>query len=105
MAEEVMVTRHMLTTIDNPWDPWDSFDEWYAWDARAGYHSPSLLARVAPTSHELSDADNDLAMEQGIEEIVRENVSGVHTRVPRKVVPESGIQDPVLDHISASSEA
>lgn len=88
---------HMLTTIDNPWNPWDNFDDWYAWDERAGYHSTALLARVAYTSPELSDADEDMAMEVAIEEIVRENVSGIHSRVARDIPLDDGLVDPALE--------
>jgi len=71
----------MLTTYDNPYDPFTEFDEWYAWDANAGYHTPGLLARVAQTSDELSEVDQHLALEHAIDEIVRENVFGMHRKV------------------------
>lgn len=76
-----MPTRHMLTTIDNPWNPWTHFNEWNSWDQQAGYHTLALQARVVRTSPALSPADEDLAIELGIEEIIRENVSGMHKRV------------------------
>lgn len=73
----------MLTTIDNPFNPFTQWDEWYAWDNRNGYHTPSLLGRVVVSSHELSDADQDSAIEDAIDEIVSLNVSGVHRKVTR----------------------
>lgn len=72
---------HMLTTVDNPYDPSTQFDEWYAFDMAAGYNTTSLLARIVKTSDELSDADQDAAIEDAIDEIVKENVSGVHRKV------------------------
>lgn len=72
---------YMLTTFDNPFDPFTQWDEWYAWDMNAGYHTPGLLARIAKTSDELSEADQHLAIQQAIDEIVRENVLGVHKKV------------------------
>lgn len=72
---------HMLTTIDNPWSPVTHWDEWFAWDAAAGYHTPSLLARVAITSDELSEPDQDVALELAIDEIVKENVLGLYKKV------------------------
>jgi hypothetical protein len=71
----------MLTTVDNPYDPFTQYEEWYAFDLRAGYHSTELLARIVITSDELSDADQSLAIELAIDEIVRENVSGMHKKV------------------------
>jgi len=73
--------EHMLTTMDNPFDPWTQWDEWFAWDLNAGYNTPGLLARVARTSTNLSEADQSFAIQQAIDEIVRENVSGVHRKV------------------------
>ena len=80
-----MATESMLTTLDNPFDPFTQFDEWYAWDERAGYHTTSFLARIVKTSDNISDADQDLAIEQGIDEIIRENVLGIYTRATRQV--------------------
>ena len=76
-----MPKRHMLTTIDNPFNPWTHFNEWNTWDQQAGYYTLAFQARVARTSPALSDADQDLAIELAIEEIIRENVSGMHKRV------------------------
>jgi hypothetical protein len=75
--------EYMLTTFDNPFDPFTQWDEWYAWDMNAGYHTPGLLARIAKTSDELSEADQHLAIQQAIDEIVRENVLGVHKKVKK----------------------
>lgn len=76
-----MANFAMLTTVDNPFDPFTQYDEWFAWDASAGYHTPSFLARVARSSDELSDADQRVAVNDAIDEIVRENVNGVYRKV------------------------
>lgn len=81
---------YMLTTSDNPYSPVTDYDEWYAWDMQR-YNSNALLARVVRTSSELSDADRLLDIQRGIEEIVEENLSGVHIRVP------SGTLESVLE--------
>lgn len=77
------MAKHMLTTVDNPFDPFAQFDEWLVYDSQAGYETPSFLARIARTSNELSSADEDLAVEQAIDEIVRENVLGIYRKVSR----------------------
>ncbi len=74
---------YMLTTVDNPWDPYTRFDEWYAFDTRAGYHTLGLLDRILITSNELSEADQAQAMNDAIDEIVKENVLGVFRKVSR----------------------
>lgn len=71
----------MLTTLDNPWNPVTHYDEWFAYDAALGYHTPSYLARVVVTSYELSEAQQELAIEQAIDEILRENINGLYRRV------------------------
>ncbi len=71
---------YMITTTDNPFSPVTQYDEWLTWDM-ARYNSNSLLARVVRTSLELSDTDQQLAIQEAIDEIVTENVSGVHTKV------------------------
>lgn len=76
-----MSTLHMLTTVDNPHNPWTNFDEWYAFDEAAGYHTTGLLARITITSDQLSEADQSVAIEAAIDEIVRFNVSGVHRKI------------------------
>ena len=76
-----MAQKHMLTTMDNPYNPFTHFDEWYAFDEGAGYHSSGLLARFARTSEELSDADRALAIETAIEEIISENIPGNYRKV------------------------
>lgn len=74
------LVEHMLTTIDNPFNPFTQYDEWNVWDQNAGYCTTSFLARIVKTSDELSDADQQLAIEQAIDEIVKENVSGMYIK-------------------------
>lgn len=78
----------MLTTVDNPFSPFTQYNEWCQWDESAGYNSNALLARVVRMSDELSESDQDLAIKQGIEEIVSVNASGVH-----RMVSSSSVSD------------
>lgn len=71
----------MLTTIDNPFDPFTHFDEWKAFDEAKGYSSCAYLARIVKSSDELSEADEALAIEQAIDEIVRLNLLGIYRKV------------------------
>lgn len=72
---------HMLTTVDNPYSPFTQFDQWLAFDTEKGYNTSGLLARIVVTSDELSEADQSVAIELAISEIVQENVSGMHRMV------------------------
>ena len=82
----------MLTTVDNPFDPFTQYDEWYAWDMNAGYNTTMLLGRVVITSDDLSEADNDAAIQSAIDEIVQQNVTGKHKKVsdPNSVPTDDG---------------
>lgn len=77
--------QSMLTTIDNPFDPFTQFDEWFAFDESKGYHSCSYLARIAKTSDELSEADEERAIELAIDEIVKLNILGIYKKVTKEV--------------------
>lgn len=83
------MSESMLTTVDNPYDPFTQFDEWYRFDTQSGYHTSALLARIVRTSDELSDADQSVAIELAIDEIVRENVSGMHRKVTASDAPSN----------------
>ena len=85
MSEPRIVTESMLTTFDNPFDPFTEFKPWLWFDIAKGYRSLSLLGRVAVTSSDLSEYDQLLANEIAIDEIIRENVSGMHRKVSRQI--------------------
>ena len=79
------MTESMITTIDNPYDPFTQFDDWLDYDAFMGYHTPEYLARVCFFSEELSQADQDLAIDTAIDEIVNLNVLGLYKKVTREI--------------------
>ena len=73
--------NHMLTTDDNPYNPHLQYREWYAWDVEAGYNTASFLARIVVASDSMSEADEDLAIETAIQEIVEHNVLGIYRKI------------------------
>ena len=80
----------MLTTTDNPFDPFTQFEEWYVYDTQKGYNTCSYLARIAKTSEELSDSENDSILNQAMQEIVDMNLTGnyiIVTRENEKTIP------------------
>lgn len=72
-----------LTTLDNPFNPFEQFDQWYAFDTQKGYNTCNYLARIARSSDELSDADEDRIVEEAIDEIVELNVLGIYKKVKK----------------------
>ena len=79
-----MIVESMLTTTDNPHNPFDDYPAWFSFDARRGYHTASFLARLVVTSENISDADQRLAIEQAIDEIVAENITGLYKKVTKE---------------------
>ncbi len=73
----------MLTTVDNPYDPFTHYDEWYVWDTSNGYYTNAFLARILFNSKELSDLDQAIIIEETIDEIVEENITGMYRKVTR----------------------
>ena len=78
-----------LTTVDNPFDPFEQYESWLAFDQGKGYHSNAFLARIARTSDQLSDAENDLEIENAIDEIIKYDYSNVYKKVKRDIPDQS----------------
>lgn len=79
--------EYMLSTSDNPFNPFTEWEQWFAFDARLGYHTPSYLARVVRSSSELSESDQLVAINDGIDEIIQFNLTGNYIKVKN---PASG---------------
>jgi hypothetical protein len=86
VTDSTDITEYMLTTVDNPFDPFTRFDEWNQYDIAMGYHTASFLDRIAKSSDEMSEADQVLAIQNAIDEIIQENVSGMWRKVSRSSV-------------------
>jgi len=71
----------MLSTLDNPYSPFTQFSEWYEFDTAHNYNSLNYLARIVKDSHELSEVDQLLALEMGIDEIIELNILGIYVKV------------------------
>ena len=81
-------TEYMLTTVDNPFDPFTRFDEWYSYDVGKGYNTAEFLARVARISNDLSEPDQALLIQNAIDEIIEENVSGMWIKVSKESIKD-----------------
>ena len=74
----------LLTTVDNPFNPFLQWEQWLSFDTMKGYNTCGYLARIAIVSHDLSELDEEQAIEMAMDEIVKENVYGVHKKVSLK---------------------
>ena len=71
----------MLTTFDNPYNPFTQFLEWFQFDFVSGYHTGGLLARVAQYSSDLSESDQLMIINEGIDTILDNDVLGIYCRI------------------------
>lgn len=72
-----------LTTIDNPFDPFEQFRSWFLFDVEKGYNSCGYLGRIARTSEQLSDEENDREVERAIDEIIKYDFTNTYRKVKR----------------------
>lgn len=73
----------MLTTLDNPFNPFTQYEQWLSFDVSMGYNTCAYLDRIAKTSDELSDADEQMAINDAIDEIVSFNLTGNYIKVTK----------------------
>ena len=73
----------MLSTIDNPYDPFDNFSSWYMFDVESGYNSCAYLARIAKTSEQFTDTENDEEIERAIDEIIQYDFRNIYVKVKK----------------------
>lgn len=75
------MAKYMLTTIDNPFDPFNQFDSWIQFDLDKGYNSCAYLDRIARTSDQLSDSENEDEIERAIDEIIKYDFMNIYLKV------------------------
>ena len=79
-----MQSRCMLTTFDNPYDPFEQFTSWFLFDVEKGYNSCAYLGRIARTSDQLSEEENELEIERAIDEIIKYDFRNIYKKVTRQ---------------------
>ena len=78
-----MNDSYALTTFDNPYNPFEQFDEWFLYDVEKGYNTCSYLARIARTSDEFTDEENNQEILRAIDEIVRYDFLNIYKKVKK----------------------
>lgn len=74
---------YALTTFDNPFDPFEQFSDWFRFDVDQGYYSCAYLARIAKTSDQFSDEENNQEIERAIDEIIKNDFRNIYKKVKR----------------------
>lgn len=70
-----------LTTKDNPYNPFTDFTNWFMFDIQKGYNSCGYLARVSNTTDDMSEEEEDEAVENGINEIIKNDFLNIYRKV------------------------
>lgn len=73
-----------LTTKDNPFDPNTQFDDWLMYDIEKGYNTCEYLARIARTSDQLSDEENEEEINRAIDEIISYDFLNIYKKITIK---------------------
>ena len=76
--------RVYLTTKDNPYDTETDFALWYLFDKQNNYDSCEYLARIARTSEQLSDEENEAEIENAIDEIIKHDFRKVYKKLVKE---------------------
>lgn len=77
------MSTSMLTTVDNPFSPFTEFLEWLAYDNRMGYDTCNFMARLNLASEDANPLEQEAAIDQVIDEIVKYNVLGLYKKVTK----------------------
>ena len=75
------MTKCLLTTFDNPFDPFEQFTSWFLFDVEKGYNSCEYLARIAKTSDQFTDKENEKEIERAIDEIIKYDFMNLYIKV------------------------
>lgn len=81
-----MLNKCMLTTFDNPYNPFEQFTSWFLFDVEKGYNTCSYLGRIARTSDQLSDEENELEINRAIDEIIKYDFRNIYKKVTMQTV-------------------
>ena len=74
----------MLSTIDNPFNPFEDFSSWFLFDVEKGYNSCSYLARIAKTSNEFTEKEEDEEIERAIDEIIKYDFMNLYIKIKKE---------------------
>ena len=78
------MSKCALTTVDNPYDPFEEFDSWFRFDMDKGYSSCSYLDRIARTSDQLTEEENDDEIERAIDEIIKYDLMNIYKKIKKE---------------------
>nr|DAN59163.1 MAG TPA: hypothetical protein [Caudoviricetes sp.] len=76
-----MMREARLTTIDNPFDVFEEFNKWFLFDIEKGYNSCGYLDRIAKTTDDMSEQEENAEIERAIDEIIKYDFRNIYKKV------------------------
>lgn len=76
-----MMREARLTTIDNPFDVFKEFNQWFLFDIEKGYNSCGYLDRIAKTTDDMSEQEENVEIERAIDEIIKYDFRNIYKKV------------------------
>lgn len=73
-----------LTTIDNPYDVFEEFNQWFLFDIEKGYNSCGYLDRIAKTTDEMTEQEENAEIERAIDEIIKYDFMNIYKKVVKE---------------------
>lgn len=73
------------TTIDNPYNPFDEFDDWLKYDMERGYGTSEMLARLAVTSDDYTEEQNQKIVNEAVEVMTSGNLFVQWIKVTKEI--------------------
>lgn len=74
-----------LTTFDNPYNPFTQFQKWFLFDTEKGHNSCAYLARIARTSDEFTEEENEKEIERAIDEIIQYDFMNKYKKIYKNI--------------------
>jgi hypothetical protein len=76
------MTDFMLSLVSNPYDPFEEYDLWLSYDHKEGFDTAGLLARSVASSSNMSESEQQFAVEDAIDSIVNNpSFAGMYKKV------------------------
>lgn len=76
---------YLPTTIDNPYDPFEQFDDWLKYDMERGYGTSEMLARLAITSDDYTEEQNQKIINDAVDVMTSGNLFVQWTKVTKDI--------------------
>lgn len=91
-----MSRRVAITTIDNPFDPIDDFTSWFDFDVEKGYYTCSRLARISKTDENMTQQEEDEAVERAIDRLIELDPLDLYKKVVKEDENETDLGDEAM---------